>query len=261
MKHYFFKYQGTGNDFILLDDRQNSFPDRDKALIAKLCDRRFGIGSDGIILIKKSDKADFWIDFLNPDASRSFCGNGSRCGVRFAKLLGMMPENHCSFQALDGIHEAWLKEDTVKISMKDVKKLEEHELGMFLDTGSPHLIVKRAEGLDKMDVEKEGSAIRFNETYKKHGVNVNFVSMIDKNHIAIRTFERGVDGETLACGTGVTAAALALAAEQGLEAGEIQVKARGGDLSVCFEKDGKGFNAITLEGRAEEVFCGEMAYE
>jgi diaminopimelate epimerase len=258
MKHYFFKYQGAGNDFILLDDRQLSFPDQDKALIKKLCDRRFGIGSDGIILIKKSDTADVWIDFLNPDGTRSFCGNGSRCGVRFAKLLGMISADYCTFQAVDGNHEAWLTEKNVRISMNDVAGIEEHAEGQFLFTGSPHLIIKKESGLDSLDVKKEGAAIRYNEQYKKEGVNVNYVHAVKDDLINIRTYERGVEDETLACGTGVTAAALAHAFDKKMSEGKISVSALGGLLSVSFMRAGQGFKYVELEGPAEEVFCGEM---
>lgn len=258
MKHYFFKYQGAGNDFILFDDRQGSFPDQDKKLIAKLCNRKFGIGSDGIILIKKSGKADLWIDFINPDGSRSFCGNGSRCGIQFAQLLGMIKGDTCTFQAVDGIHQGWIMKKTVRISMNDVNEIENHEEGAFLHTGSPHLIITMDQGLDSLDVKSDGAAIRYSERYKKEGVNVNYVHAVKDDLINIRTYERGVEDETLACGTGVTAAALAHAYERKMSEGKISVSARGGLLIVTFMRVGDGFKFVELEGPADEVFCGEI---
>ncbi|MDA0972388.1 MAG: diaminopimelate epimerase [Bacteroidetes bacterium] len=258
MKTYFFKYQGAGNDFILIDDRHDQYSEMDSALISNLCDRRFGIGSDGLILIKKSKVADLWIDFMNPDGSRSFCGNGSRCGLLFAKKLGMIQGESCTFEAVDGVHTGILIAGGARISMHQVSAIEAHEDGNFVYTGSPHLILPVTD-LNTMDIKGLGAAIRYSPSYADEGVNVNFVKDLGPDSLGIRTYERGVEDETLACGTGVTAAALVHARLHGLENGTIQVKALGGDLKVSFVKDREGFKDIYLEGPAEEVFCGEIA--
>jgi diaminopimelate epimerase len=258
MKTYFFKYQGAGNDFILVDDRNEQFAEPSSEVVARLCDRRFGIGSDGLILIKKSQTADLWIDFMNPDGSRSFCGNGSRCGLLFAKKLGMIHNDECTFQAVDGIHTGRLTSAGARISMQQVKAIETHDKGSFVQTGSPHLVLP-VDDIKNLDVKSLGSSIRYSPFYKKDGVNVNFILDLGSEKLALRTYERGVEDETLACGTGVTAAALVHARKHDLHKGTIHVKALGGDLSVSFVKDGEGFKDIYLEGPAEEVFCGEIA--
>ncbi len=257
MNACFFKFQGAGNDFILFDDRNAQFPKDDSELIQKLCDRRFGIGSDGIMLIQHSEEADFYLDFINPDGSRSFCGNGSRCGIRFAELLGMI-NKQCTFDAIDGMHTAEINDDNVKISMKDVDEIRTEEEGVFLDTGSPHLIF-RTRDIDKLDVRSEGRKIRYSNSYLEEGVNVNFVEKLNAHTIKIRTYERGVEDETLSCGTGITAAVLAMAVGSSDLFGEMNVISRGGRLSVGFERSGKGFKNVWLKGPAEKVFSGEVA--
>ncbi|NND94260.1 MAG: diaminopimelate epimerase [Flavobacteriales bacterium] len=252
---FFFKYQGAGNDFILIDDRLDIFPDS-SSLIKQLCDRRFGIGSDGVMLIKKSDQADIKLDFINPDGSRSFCGNGSRCGLRFAKILGEIEET-CSFEAIDGVHQGEIKNDVVRISMMDVDTVSEHPSGYLLHTGSPHLIIE-VENLDEIDVKTEGARIRFGEEFKEHGINVNFVTYGSDRNLRIRTYERGVEDETLSCGTGVTAAALSMAIRNGFDSGPIKVKSRGGDLEVDFSYVDQGFQSVWLQGPAKKVFSGEI---
>ena len=252
----FHKYHGAGNDFIIIDDRENTFPSEDMALIHSLCDRRFGIGSDGILLVQNSEEADLHIEFLNPDGSRSFCGNGSRCALRFAAVLGMI-DRECSFNASDGRHQGIIEAEQVHIEMRDVQQVERNSLGTQLYTGSPHLI-RFVEDLESIDVDREGAEIRNNERYKAKGINVNFVQQLTPDTLAIRTYERGVEGETLACGTGVTAAALAKASQEHIDRHEIFVKAKGGDLSVRFEKEGNGFKKIWLTGPAVKVFQGSI---
>lgn len=252
----FHKYHGAGNDFIIIDDREKTFLPEDKAFIGNLCDRRFGIGSDGILLIQNSEEADLHVDFLNPDGTRSFCGNGSRCALLFAKALGMI-DQECSFTASDGLHRGIVGDEQVHIEMRDVQQVELHSLGTELYTGSPHLI-RFVEELESIDVDQEGAEIRYSERYKEDGINVNFVQQLAPDTLAIRTYERGVEGETLACGTGVTAAALAKASQERIERNEIFVRAKGGDLSVRFEKDGNGFKNIWLTGPAVKVFQGSI---
>ncbi|MCL4158024.1 UNVERIFIED_CONTAM: hypothetical protein GTU68_041976 [Idotea baltica] len=233
------------------------FPSADKSLVAQLCDRRFGIGSDGILLIQNVEEADLHVDFLNPDGSRSFCGNGSRCALRFAASLGMI-EASCFFTASDGMHQGKVEPDQIHIAMRDVDAIERHEYGTELYTGSPHLI-RFVDDVAAVDIEKEGAAIRYNERYKAEGINVNFIQQLSPDTLAIRTYERGVEAETLACGTGVTAAALAKASQERIDRKEIFVKAKGGNLSVRFEKSGNGFKNIWLTGPAVKVYAGSIA--
>jgi len=251
----FFKYQGAGNDFILIDDRAGLFPESEK-LVSQLCDRKFGIGSDGILLIKNSEQADVHLDFLNPDSTRSFCGNGSRCGLRFAEELGLV-EGSCTFEAIDGLHEAALHKVYVRISMSDVSEIIDHNKGYMLDTGSPHLVIE-VDDLENHQVADSGAQLRYSPEFAKHGINVNFVEFRKDNKLSIRTYERGVEAETLSCGTGVTAAALALAYKQKLHQGRIEVSSRGGELAVEFNYDGNSFHDIWLEGPAKKVFGGEI---
>lgn len=251
----FHKYQATGNDFILIDDRQRIFPN-DLKYIPLLCDRRFGIGSDGLILIREHEDADFDMIFYNPDTSQSLCGNGSRCAVRFARELGMISDT-CRFMAFDGMHEASIDNDgTVSLKMNDVQNVRSQQDGMLVDTGSPHLI-RYVQDIDDVDVVGRGREIRYSEPYGKAGVNVNFVAITGDHGIHVRTYERGVENETLSCGTGVTAAAIACGIRD--MKSPVSITTRGGNLSVAFETDGTGkFSEVYLIGPAEHVFSGEI---
>jgi len=251
----FYKYQATGNDFILIDNR-DMIVKPSIALAQKLCDRKFGIGSDGLILIQKHDKSDFEMVFFNPDGSQSLCGNGSRCAVNFAHKLGLL-DNKTTFLAYDGLHEAQILPNTeVRLKMSDVQNVSHLADGTFVDTGSPHLMVFTTEVL-KHDVVEEGKLVRYNDTFKAKGINVNFVEIKDNNSIFVRTYERGVENETLSCGTGVTASALA-ATERGLIS-PVSVSTKGGNLSVEFEKNAATeFIEIFLIGPANEVFSGSI---
>lgn len=250
----FFKYQATGNDFILIDDRENVFPDR-LDVIQSLCDRKFGIGSDGLILIRSSQEYDFEMVFYNPDGSQSLCGNGSRCAVRFAEKLGLV-SGKCTFLAYDGPHEAeLLTGQRVRLGMADVQNVMPVDHGMFVDTGSPHL-VRYVQDIEDVDVYGRGREIRYSNTYQEKGVNINFVELTDGG-IRVRTYERGVENETLSCGTGVTAAAIASSARG--KASPVPVKTRGGNLEVAFEKGDDGvFTGVFLTGPAVEVFSGTI---
>ncbi len=253
----FYKYQATGNDFILIDDRELTFPDRPE-IIRFMCDRKFGIGSDGLILIRNSDDSDFEMVFYNPDSSQSLCGNGSRCAVRFAEKLGLV-DGKCAFLAYDGIHKAeLLSDERVRLGMNNVQNVRQLPDGMFVDTGSPHLI-RYVQDIDDVDVAGRGREIRYNETFREKGVNVNFVS-IEDHRICVRTYERGVENETLSCGTGVTAAALA-SAERGMDS-PVAVNTKGGNLEVSFERNTDGsFSRVYLTGPAKEVFTGSIELE
>ncbi len=250
----FYKYQATGNDFILVDNRKNIFPKSEKN-IRLMCDRKYGIGSDGLILIENANEADFEMVFYNPDASMSFCGNGSRAAVKFASHLGIGNET-LNFMAIDGKHNAKINEKWVEIKMKDVLQYEKEDNYYFINTGSPHYIEYKNE-IDLIDIIEKGRAIRYSDKYQPAGTNVNFVEIIDKNTIYVRTYERGVENETLSCGTGVTACALSFALQTNIE-NKCTVKTKGGLLEVEFKKTEVGFSDIWLSGAADFVFMGEI---
>jgi diaminopimelate epimerase len=253
MELNFYKYQGTGNDFILVDNRNDSITLSTKQ-IHKLCDRRFGIGADGLMELKSQEGYDFKMVYYNSDGREgSMCGNGGRCITRFAYDSGIKKSNF-KFLAVDGPHKSYIDdEDIIHLKMNDVETVETHSSYSFLNTGSPH-VVKTVEYLEDYDVLEEGRRIRYNEHYKKEGVNVNFVEAIDEDHIFVRTYERGVEDETFSCGTGVTAAALVNSHN---EAGfnHVDIKTLGGNLYVEYDKLGEeSFENIWLCGPAKLVF-------
>lgn len=252
MKLRFYKYQGTGNDFIMLDNREGQIS-LTKEQIVRLCDRKFGVGSDGVILIEKSDDTLFYMNFFNPDGSQSFCGNGSRCAVNFAKELGIHG-NTKAFTAIDGIHEFDFSDDVVKIKMKDVNQVKQLGSDFVLHTGSPHF-VKYVSDPSDIDIINEARKIRYSDDFKAEGINVNFVSE-NKDHITMRTYERGVEDETLSCGTGVTAAALSYALRHP-GTSRVDVITRGGKLEVRMNSCGaRQFTDIWLCGPAAFVYSG-----
>jgi diaminopimelate epimerase len=259
VKIRFYKYQGAGNDFILVDNRQNIVDHRNPKLIASLCNRRFGIGGDGMMFLQNKEGFDFEMVYYNADGQpSSMCGNGGRCIVAFAKFLEVI-DAETEFLAVDGPHSAKISAegDWVSLQMIDVNELNT-DLGAYvLNTGSPHY-VKLVEGLESRDVFHEGKAIRNNATYREKGINVNFVEPMDNGYF-VRTFERGVEDETFACGTGVTAVALAMASHN-QQTGHIDtpIKVLGGNLNIRFDYDGKVFTDIFLEGPAVQVFDGEV---
>ncbi|HEY5692762.1 MAG TPA: diaminopimelate epimerase [Cyclobacteriaceae bacterium] len=266
MSIHFHKYQATGNDFILIDNRltKNKFT---KEHIEKICDRRFGVGADGLILIEEAEDADFEMIYYNSDGSQSLCGNGCRAAVDFASSLNII-SNHTSFRAYDGIHEALrLDDQIIKLKMNDVGCIESFGNDYFIDTGSPHYI-QFVNNLRDVNVVQQGRDIRNRESFKPGGTNVNFVELLPHNTIAVRTYERGVEDETLSCGTGVTAAALAVSTK-GYQS-PVNVSVRGGKLSVEFKsierdaKDAKNNNGscafidVFLIGPAKMVFEGDL---
>ena len=257
MKIRFSKYQGTGNDFILIDNRDLSFPSNDKQLIEMLCHRKWGIGADGLMLVQHStsDNKDFEMIFFNPDASKSLCGNGSRCAITFAKDLGMITSK-TSFLTTDGAHDGSIDVEVglVSFEIRDVKEVQEKGPNdYFIFNGSPHHI-QFVEDVSEVDIQKEGPAIRYHQDYAPGGTNVNFASIID-GVLQVRTYERGVEDETLSCGTGVVATAIA-GSFKGM-ASPISVETRGGRLSVSFiERLDKSFSDIYLKGPAKKVFEG-----
>jgi diaminopimelate epimerase len=253
----FTKYHGTGNDFILIDDR-NSVTDLSTSQIKQMCDRHFGIGADGLIIIRPSAGYDFEMLYYNSDGNRgSMCGNGGRCSVAFAHELGMLKDS-TSFLAFDGRHEAKIistQPYIVSLHMADVKHIESGSDFIFLDTGSPHYVRFQSD-VHKLDVLAEGRKIRYGDRFKGEGTNVNFVQP-GNEQLFIRTYERGVEDETLSCGTGVTASVIAAAEQEKIFSSPCQVDTPGGRLSVYFRKSGNGYEDVWLEGEVVKVFSGE----
>lgn len=259
MNLHFYKYQGAGNDFILIDNRDNRVDHRNPKLISSLCDRRFGIGGDGLMLLQNKEGYDFEMVYYNADGQpSSMCGNGGRCIVAFAKFLGVI-DTETEFLAVDGPHHAKITAEGnwVSLQMIDVNDVTRDAEAYVLNTGSPHY-VKLVDGLADRDMYTEGYAIRNNETYHEKGINVNFVEPMEEGYF-VRTFERGVEDETYACGTGVTAVALAMAQHKE-QTGHINtpIKVLGGNMNIRFDYDGKAFTDIFLEGPAERVFEGDV---
>lgn len=255
----FYKYQGTGNDFILIDNRNHRVQNLSSKTIARCCDRKFGIGADGLMLLQDKEGFDFEMVYYNSDGNpSSMCGNGGRCITAFANFLGILKENKAYFLAVDGPHEAVLtKEDYVELKMTDVRTNHYNSVTIFLDTGSPHHI-EFVEQIAGLDVYNKGKAIRNNKTYKKEGTNVNFVAVQENNSIEVATYERGVEDETLSCGTGVTAAALAYHLEFSKDKTPlpVRIQTKGGQLNVHFKYQEQLFHDIWLCGPATPVFHG-----
>lgn len=261
----FYKYQGAGNDFVMIDHRSEQHIDAtDVKTINRLCNRRFGVGGDGLILLQKHPIYDFEMIYFNSDGTEgSMCGNGGRCLVAFAHFLGIF-KKQCTFMAIDGAHEATINEtgNWVELKMIDVQEVACNSDHYVMNTGSPHY-VKFVPEIATLDVFKDGRAIRYSDTYKKEGINVNFTAA-KQDGLEIATYERGVEDETLACGTGVTAAAISFFIDQPkqaipfLQSGGIPIKAKGGNLKVRFDVKDKEFSNIWLCGPAEQVFVGTM---
>jgi diaminopimelate epimerase len=258
MKIIFHKYQGTGNDFIILDNREKNYDTLTEAHVRFLCNRKFGIGADGLMLLNNKAGFDFEMVYYNADGClSSMCGNGSRCLVHFAANRGIHKYTY-NFLAVDGPHEAEIDNNNIiRVKMQDVNAVEVHPGHTILDTGSPHF-VKITNDVDMIDVVETGRNIRNSKPFEKNGINVNFVEIIDTDRIFVRTYERGVEDETLSCGTGVTAAAL-LSAHNDKGFNRVEVKTPGGNLSVEYNKiNDTHFENIWLCGPAEFVFSGEI---
>ncbi len=256
----FYKYQGAGNDFVLIDNREKLFASDDAKLIAQICDRRFGIGADGLILIENCKETDFKMVYFNSDGNLgSMCGNGGRCVVKFAEYLKIFSDQ-CKFNAADGLHLAKIhKDDMVGLKMHDVPKLNKLKDNITLDTGSPHFIQFET-SITKMDVQEKGAAIRYSQEFPE-GINVNFIEIKGRDLIKIRTYERGVEAETLACGTGATAAAIAYHSTGQTSDTKIDVEALGGLLTISFDfSEINNYSNIWLNGPAKLVFKGSYTY-
>ena len=255
MKVNFYKYQGTGNDFVMIDNRTNIFPKQKTDIISHICDRHFGIGADGIILIENDDFHDFKMIYFNADGSETFCGNGGRCAVAFAKRLEII-ENNAHFLAFDGEHFATIENDIISLQMIDVKQITVNKNSVFAFTGTQHH-VEMVENLDEFPVFEKGREIRYQ--YENPGSNVNFVQKINENTFRVRTYEKGVEDETLACGTGVTAVAIAMHKTHKTVNNSIILPVEGGILEVSFEEENGMYKNVFLKGPAKLVFQGNMS--
>ena len=256
MQLEFYKYQGTGNDFVVIDDRMHQFDVTDEQKIRKICDRRKGIGSDGLLLLRNHAAADFEMLYFNADGKLgSMCGNGGRCLVDLAHFLGII-ENTCTFFAKDGFHEAKWTEEWVELKMIDVCEVEVNDDFVYLDTGSPHY-VKFVNDLENYPVFEQGKSIRYSKRFNQNGTNVNFVE-IQGSECKVRTYERGVEDETLACGTGVTAVAIAAHAINKNLNNPLSVIVLGGTLKVLFEELGGVYKNVWLVGPAKLVYKGSI---
>jgi len=265
----FSKYQGAGNDFIIIDGRGNPLFNSEKDLsgiVKKLCNRNFGIGADGLIIVRNGKETELSMQYFNSDGREgTMCGNGGRCFAAFARELGFKCDE-ISFEAIDGIHTAKIIGNhlgvyVVSLSMIDVEEITKLPEGIFLNTGSPHLVVFRRD-ISKINVIAEGRKLRYSNSFSPNGVNVNFVEVAGSKSIKVRTYERGVENETLSCGTGVVAAAIAtryFAANK--HSNYFQVEALGGNLEVSFEtENNKVFKNVWLKGLAEKVFEGKVEF-
>ena len=261
MKVTFFKYQGTGNDFVIMDNRSGQYDNLTTEQIRLLCHRRFGIGADGLMLLNKKEPYDFVMQYYNADGHESsMCGNGGRCLVKFANDMGIIKRDY-TFLAIDGVHQASLEFDgTVSLKMSNVDKIEAHHDNYVLNTGSPHF-VKLTDNVMHYDVVKHGREIRYSPAFADKGINVNFVEQTDApDKIIVRTYERGVEDETLSCGTGVTAAAI-VCSHNDTGFNRVEVKTKGGLLSVEYEKFDDTYKNIWLSGPAVKVFEGTIELE
>lgn len=259
MEYHFYKYQGTGNDFILLDNRNHQVPSLSSDTIQRLCHRKFGIGADGLMLLQEAEGYDFEMVYYNADGHpSSMCGNGGRCLVAFAHFLGLLSKGEAHFLAVDGPHRAVVvTPEYIELEMRPVEPVHYNTAVPFVDTGSPHHL-EFVEQVAEVAVVERGRAIRRSAPYAEKGVNVNFVEVIAPNALRVATYERGVEDETLSCGTGVTAAALGYYLKHRPDQAPhpIRVETKGGQLEVRFERAGDGFEQIWLCGPVQQVFHG-----
>lgn len=254
MARHFYKYHGTGNDFILIDNTQGDFKQHSPEYIARLCHRHFGIGADGLILLEQSKTADFKMVYYNADGHLgSMCGNGGRCVTHLANQLGLV-KLQGNFEGPDGLHRWSIDGDEISISMRDVSHLETLSDGLFVDTGSPHLVCFY-DHINDLDVATLGRQLR--DKFGNSGSNINFVCE-QNGQFSMRTYERGVEAETLSCGTGATAVAIALKEAKGVTSDSITLETMGGPLRVSLKKEGTRYTDVWLSGPVVSVFNGEL---
>ncbi len=252
MKLEFYKYQATGNDFIMINNMDGRYDSFSVKYIPMLCDRKFGVGADGLIILKKDRDSSFYVDYYNADGTQSFCGNGARCSVAFARQIGLI-HDQATFGAIDGMHFAEFLGDDVKLEMSVTDKIGVEGEDFVLNTGSPHYC---RFDQTQPDIIALGREIRYSEKYTEEGINVNTIR-IDNKGLSVQTYERGVENETLSCGTGVTACALIAIAKKGLES-PVRVQTKGGTLYVEATVHEGGFNNVFLVGPAKFVFKGAL---
>ena len=255
MKVDFSKYHGNGNDFIIIDNRHHKL-NLSSDQISKLCHRRFGIGSDGLIMINHCEEADYEMDFYNPDASQSFCGNGSRCSLHFSREIGMI-SNEATIKAIDGLHKGWIEGDMTRLEISPVESVKKYEDCYFVDTGSPHAVIF-TDDVQGVDIDHDAPKFRYDDRFKPGGCNVNFVQFM-KFGLKSRVYERGVEDETYSSGSGTTAQALCAFSKDPSIGNEVVVETMGGPLTVTFNDDGKGgFDNIVLKGQVSIVYSGTV---
>lgn len=250
----FYKYQGTGNDFVMIDNRTKIFPKQNTDIISRICDRHFGIGADGLILIENDEQFDFKMIYFNADGSQTFCGNGARCAVAFAKKLDLI-DDKTTFLAVDGSHFAEIKNDIISLQMIDVDEIKVHDNAVFMYTGTQHHI-EIVDELETYPVFENGKKIR--NSYKEPGSNVNFAQQLNDHTFRVRTYEKGVENETMACGTGVTAVAIAMHKTNKTTSNIISLPVEGGLLKVSFDEKNGIYKNVFLKGPAQFVFKGEI---
>lgn len=257
----FYKYHGTGNDFILLDNRTGQYNFLTKENIEFLCHRRFGIGADGLMFLQNKEGFDFEMVYFNSDGNEStMCGNGGRCIIQFAKDLAII-EDSCHFWAIDGEHNGAIDEaKIVSLQMINVNEINAIENAFVLNTGSPHYVLFE-EKINAINVAEAGAKIRYSNVFKEKGINVNFVEKVNEQKIKVRTYERGVEDETLSCGTGVVAATIAFTVKENKIISPLAIEVLGGNLEVSFIKNENNFSNIWLKGPAVKVFEGEIKIE
>jgi|TARA_B110000285_G_scaffold234071_1_gene309765 diaminopimelate epimerase len=261
MQIQFDKYQGAGNDFIIIDNRTGSYEILSEKELDLLCDRHKGIGADGVILIQNHKELDFEMRYFNADGNlSSMCGNGGRCAVAFAHRHKII-EKSTRFMAVDGVHQATLISPIdVRLQMQDVSGIIQNGKTIIIDTGSPHLVLL-LDDIQAVDVKKEGATIRYSEAFKKEGINVNFIEKKGNALFDIRTYERGVENETLACGTGAVAAAIAMhhISKSKEKVTKFILNALGGKLTIDFEVKERHYSNVFLQGPATYIFSGSIA--
>lgn len=259
-KMQFHKYQGTGNDFVIIDDRDGVWKNRlSSEEIARFCDRRFGIGGDGLMLLNSHRELDFTMTYFNSDGQESsMCGNGGRCLVEFAHSLGVI-DQVAKFEAIDGYHEAIREPLQVRLKMNRPTGYQQiSDSQDWIDTGSPHLLNWSEEEVSLLDIHSLGSKWRYHQRFAPGGTNVNYIEKMNPGHLKVRTYERGVEDETLSCGTGVTACAYVNMIHEGLDSGLTQLETPGGLLQVDILNRGTELEEIWLIGPATFVFSGEV---
>lgn len=250
----FYKYQGTGNDFVMVNNLTNEFS-LTQSQIAFICNRRFGVGADGLMFLQKTAEDYYEMVYYNSDGNMSsMCGNGGRCFVQFLFDLGMI-DNKVEFVAIDGWHDGEIIGDEVRLKMSDVIDIKIENEYAFLDTGSPHYVTF-CENIAGLDVKQKGAEIRYSNQYNEKGTNVNFVETSSIDPVKMRTYERGVEDETLSCGTGVTAVAIAMHKMNKVQSNKVEIQTEGGQLKVEFKPTELGYSDIYLSGPAKRVFTG-----